>query len=46
MYSALAGKDAAASALTTLAALPATGIDDGNSRSYAMAWILAAQARG
>ncbi|MBD8583157.1 1,3-beta-glucanase [Frigoribacterium sp. CFBP 8766] len=46
MYSALAGKDAAASALTTLAALPDTGIDDGNSRSYAMAWILAAQARG
>jgi len=46
MYSALAGKDAAASALATLAALPDTGIDDGNSRSYAMAWILAAQARG
>jgi endo-1,3(4)-beta-glucanase len=46
MYSALAGKDAAADALSTLAALPDTGIDDGNSRSYAMAWILAAQARG
>ncbi|TWX38519.1 1,3-beta-glucanase [Frigoribacterium sp. ACAM 257] len=46
MYSALAGKDAAASALATLAALPDTSIDDGNSRSYAMAWMLAAQARG
>jgi endo-1,3(4)-beta-glucanase len=44
MYSALAGPDAAASALTTLEALPDTAIDNGNSRSYAMAYILAAGA--
>ena len=44
MYSALAGPDAAAQALTTLDALPDTAIDNGNSRSYAMAYILAAGA--
>jgi endoglucanase Acf2 len=45
MYSALQGPDAAARALDTLADLPETGIDDGNSRAYAMAYIMSAGAR-
>ncbi|ROS50306.1 glycosyl hydrolase [Frigoribacterium sp. PhB24] len=45
MYSALQGPDAAAEALTALADLPETGIDDGNSRAYAMAYVMSAGAR-
>ncbi|TFB94591.1 glycosyl hydrolase [Cryobacterium sp. HLT2-28] len=39
MYSALAGPDAAAAALSAVAALPADRIDDGNSRAYLLAWL-------
>jgi endo-1,3(4)-beta-glucanase len=45
MYSALQGPDQAAAALTALADLPETGIDDGNSRAYAMAYVMSAGAR-
>jgi endoglucanase Acf2 len=45
MYSALQGPDQAAAALRALAALPETGIDDGNSRAYAMAYVMSAGAR-
>lgn len=40
MYSALAGPDAAARALDDAAALPANRIDDGNSRTYLLAWLM------
>jgi len=40
MYSALGGRDAAAQALTTARTLPAQFIDDADSRSYLLAWIL------
>ena len=40
MYRALAGPDAAAAALDEARSLPADRIDDGNSRSYLLAWIL------
>lgn len=42
MYSALAGPSEATEALSALADLPEAGIDDGNSRAYAMAYILSA----
>lgn len=45
MYSALQGPDQAAQALSTLADLPESGIDDGNSRAYAMAYVMSAGAR-
>jgi len=41
MYKGLAGKKDAAQAYTDAAALPADRIDDGNSRSYLMAWLSA-----
>jgi endo-1,3(4)-beta-glucanase len=40
MYSALAGPDAAAAALSAASSLRDERIDDGNSRSYLLAWIL------
>ncbi len=40
MYSALAGPDDAASALQQARKLPDSAIDDGNSRSYLLAWIM------
>ncbi|MET4638855.1 glycosyl hydrolase [Mycetocola sp. 2940] len=40
MYSALAGPDAAAQALDNAAELPASRIDDGNSRTYLLAWLM------
>lgn len=40
MYSALAGADAAAAALDASAELPEDRIDDGNSRTYLLAWLL------
>jgi len=40
MYSALGGPDAAKSALSTARELPEKFIDDGNSRSYLLAWIM------
>jgi len=40
MYQALAGEADAASALDVARALPAAEIDDGNSRTYLLAWIL------
>ncbi|AWB87025.1 glycosyl hydrolase [Mycetocola zhujimingii] len=40
MYSALAGADAAAAARDAVPALPESRIDDGNSRTYLLAWIL------
>ncbi len=39
MYSALAGADDARAALDAAKALPADRIDDGNSRSYLLAWL-------
>lgn len=39
MYSALAGPEAAAAALEAAASLPGTRIDDGNSRTYLLAWL-------
>nr|WP_254281221.1 glycosyl hydrolase [Frigoribacterium sp. VKM Ac-2836] len=45
MYSALQGPDQAAAALTALADLPESGIGDGNSRAYAMAYVLSAGSR-
>ena len=41
MYQALAGKDQAVAARQAALALPATSIDDGNSRAYLLAWIAA-----
>jgi endoglucanase Acf2 len=41
MYSALGGTDAAQKALATARDLPEKDIDDGNSRSYLLAWIMA-----
>ena len=43
MYSALAGPEAAASALDAAQSLPAARIDDGDSRSYLLAWLLTHQ---
>ncbi|TFD29004.1 glycosyl hydrolase [Cryobacterium cryoconiti] len=43
MYSVLAGPESAAAALDLAIALPDERIDDGNSRSYLLAWILAHQ---
>ncbi|MCU1581202.1 MAG: 1,3-beta-glucanase [Microbacteriaceae bacterium] len=40
MYSAEAGADQAAKALAVAKTLPDTFIDDGNSRSYLLAWIM------
>jgi endoglucanase Acf2 len=40
MYSSLAGSSQATSALQTARTLPATSIDDANSRSYLLAWIM------
>jgi endo-1,3(4)-beta-glucanase len=40
MYSALGGKAAAESALATARTLPAKDIDDANSRTYLLAWIM------
>jgi hypothetical protein len=40
MYSALGGRDAAAKALTAARTLPPQFIDDADSRSYLLAWIL------
>jgi endoglucanase Acf2 len=40
MYSALVGKPAAASALVTARSLPDKYIDDADSRSYLLAWIM------
>ncbi|MDP9026351.1 MAG: glycosyl hydrolase [Actinomycetota bacterium] len=40
MYSALGGRSQAATALAAARALPVTFIDDGNSRSYLLAWIM------
>jgi endoglucanase Acf2 len=45
MYSALQGPDQATAALAALADLPESGIDDGNSRAYAMAYVMSAGAR-
>jgi endoglucanase Acf2 len=41
MYSALEGRGAAAKALTAARTLPAQFIDDADSRSYLLAWIMA-----
>lgn len=41
MYGALAGPDDAATALAEARELPDSAIDDGNSRSYLLAWIMA-----
>lgn len=41
MYQALAGSDQATLALTAARALPSSSIDDGNSRSYLLAFIMA-----
>lgn len=40
MYSALGGTDAVTAALATARELPQKFIDDGNSRSYLLAWIM------
>jgi len=45
MYSALAGPDEAEEARAALADLPASAIDDGNSRTYALAYVMSAAAR-
>ena len=44
MYSALAGEDQRKAALATAEKLDAKWIDDGNSRSYMLAWLMSAQA--
>ncbi|MFC5501090.1 glycosyl hydrolase [Lysinimonas soli] len=41
MYSALEGSQQAATALATARSLPSTSIDDADSRSYLLAWIMA-----
>jgi endo-1,3(4)-beta-glucanase len=41
MYSALQGADAASAALDAADSLPAARIDDGNSRAYLLAWLMA-----
>lgn len=43
MYSALEGRAQAATALAAARALPAKWIDDGDSRSYLLAWIMSRQ---
>ena len=43
MYSALEGPGAASAALTTARALPEKNIDDADSRSYLLAWIMSRQ---
>ena len=43
MYSALGGCDAARDALTEARALPDGDLDDGNSRSYLLAFVLSRQ---
>jgi len=43
MYSALEGRAQAAPALTAARSLPAKWIDDGDSRSYLLAWIMSRQ---
>ncbi|MBC7592179.1 MAG: hypothetical protein H7226_14205, partial [Salinibacterium sp.] len=40
MYAALGGADQAKAALATARDLPEKFIDDGNSRSYLLAWIM------
>ena len=40
MYTALEGRSQAAAALASARALPATSIDDADSRSYLLAWIM------
>ena len=45
MYSALAGPEQAAAAREALAALPDDALDDGNSRTYATAFVMVAGAR-
>ena len=45
MYSALAGPDEAEEARAALADVPASAIDDGNSRTYALAYVMSAAAR-
>jgi endoglucanase Acf2 len=40
MYGALAGADDAAAALESARVLPDAAIDDGNSRTYLLAWIM------
>jgi endo-1,3(4)-beta-glucanase len=40
MYSSLAGAGQAKAALATARTLPEKFIDDGNSRSYLLAWIM------
>ncbi|GAB2980565.1 glycosyl hydrolase [Frigoribacterium salinisoli] len=45
MYSALAGREQAAAAREALAALPDDALDDGNSRTYATAFVMVAGAR-
>lgn len=42
MYSALEGPDAAADALKIARTLSDERIDDGNSRAYLLAWLMAA----
>jgi endo-1,3(4)-beta-glucanase len=44
MYSALAGPDEAAEALAAITDLPESAIDDGNSRTYALAYVMSAAA--
>jgi endo-1,3(4)-beta-glucanase len=44
MYSALAGEDQRKAALATAEKLDAKWIDDGNSRSYMLAWLMSAKA--
>ena len=44
MYESLAGASAAKSALTAAEKLPETAIDNGNSRTYMLAFIMAAGA--
>ncbi|BDZ45795.1 hypothetical protein [Naasia aerilata] len=41
MYSSLAGREQAGEALAAARALPTATIDDGNSRSYLLAYIMA-----
>ncbi len=43
MYAALAGHDQASAALHKVRSLPDGAIDDGNSRAYLLAWVMAAR---
>ncbi|MDL5350806.1 glycosyl hydrolase [Microbacterium sp. zg-YB36] len=45
MYSALAGDTERTAAAQALSALPADGVDDGNSKAIMLAWLAAAQAQ-